>query len=210
MLIKFKTLLCQKKRRQEKWFHNCISAIEKGDCKEVQTYLSLYPNLPKDVRWANKNTRIPSMGVMQLCTPLGRALCPQHMTNDHHKIVKILLENGSDPLRPATAYYEGCRIIDQAIQKAFADTKRSDLKNPSSPARRVLYELLSWVADNHNIDDVLCTKDTWRNVSRKDPKLCKEILDDAKNANSLKSVCVESEFHQPQEDTSQIIRRLKI
>lgn len=210
LVDKIQNSLMTTKQLQYKLFHNCILAIEKGDVKKVETCLSLYPNLPKDVRWANKNTRIADMGLMQLCTPLSRALCPQKMTNDHYKIVNILLKNGSNPLRPATAYPEGCRIIDQAIQKAFSDEKRADLKLATSPQRKVLHELFVWVSENHNIDEVLSAKDAWRKACLQSPQLCTEILNDAKNANSLKSVRVENTSHQHQEEPCQIIRRLKI
>jgi len=206
---KIQNTLMSKKRRQEKWFHNCILAIEKGDCTEVQTYLSLYPNLPKDIRWANKKTRRADLGLFQLCVPLDRALRAQNITDKHHKIVKILLESGSDPLRPATHYPEGYRIIDEAIKNAFSDEKLKNLTIATSPQRKVLHELLSWVADNHNIDEVLCAKDTWRKACTQSPQLCKEILDNAKNSKSLTFVCVENNG-QLQEDTPQIIRRLKI
>lgn len=209
LIDKIQNSLMSTKKLQYKLFHNCIVAIEKGEVKKVENYLTLYPNLPKECRWAKKTTQRADMGLFQLCIPLDRALRPQQMTNEHHKIVKILLESGSDPLSSATHYVEGYRVIDQAIKDAFSNEKRGDLKLATSPQRKVLHELFSWVSEHHNIDEVLNIRDAWSKAYTHSPKLCQEILDAAKNANRLTSVPVENNLSYLQEEP-QIIRRLKI
>lgn len=206
---KIQNSLMSTKQLQYKVFHNCILAIEEGDVKKVENCLTLHPNLPKECRWAAKKTKRADMDLFQLCIPLDRALRPQQMTNEHYKIVKILLENGSDPLSSATHYPEGFRIVDQAIAYAFSKEKRENLKIATSPQRKVLHELLCWISEHHNIDEVLKIRDPWRKAYAHSPQLCKEILDAAKNANSLTSVSVEKKLCQRQEEF-QIIRRLKI
>ena len=209
LIDKIQNSLMSTKQLQHKVFHNCILAIEKGDVKKVENCLTLHPNLPKEFRWAAKKTQRADMGLFQLCNPLDRALRPQQMTHEHYKIVKILLKNGADPLRSATHYPEGFRIIDQAIADAFSKEKCENLKISTSPQRKVLHELFHWISEHHNIDEVLNIRDHWRKAYAHSPQLCKEILDAAKNANSLTSVSVENSLCQRQEEF-QIIRRLKI
>lgn len=211
LVDKIQGALMSKKQQQYKLFHNCILAIEEGDVKKVEQCVSLYPKLPNDKHWANKKTEISNLGLFQLCVPLDRAACPQKITHKHSEIVKFLLKNGADPFTKATQYYEGPRVIDKLIANAFLPEKRSQLKDPSSPLRKVLNEVLHWMSERHNLEDALNVGAEWRSVSRKAPKLCKEILNTVQASKNLETIRVESVPLQSEEkNVPQTVRHLKI
>lgn len=212
IIDKIQNSLMSTKQRHDKLFHNCIAAIEAADVKNVESCLSLYPNLPKEIRWANQKTQRPNLGLFQICVPLDRALCPQKISQEHVEIVKLLLNNGADPLGKATQYYEGPRVIDKLITDAFSNEKRAQLKNPLSPLRKSLNEVLCWIANRHPLEDALSVGSEWRTVSRKNPKLCQEILNNVRHSNieSLDCVDVERAPLTTEEKPFEFVRRLKI
>lgn len=102
-------------------------------------------------------------------------------------------------------------MIDKLIANAFSPEKRSQLKDPSSPLRKVLREVLQWMSERHHLEDALSEGSEWRSVSRKAPKLCKEILNTVQTSKNLETIRVENVPLQSQkESVPQIIRRLKI
>jgi len=169
-------------KTRHRQFINFILDIDEGNVHKVERVLRKYPHFASEKHWAtehlrtNQNPLLQDHGLFNLAVPLERAVLlgstrTPHPT--HHKIVKLLLEKGADPLASRDVHgNETC--VDSIIRYAFGRPK--ELTDPTSALSLILTDILIWIEGRHCLEDVLQEGGNWRRARTEHPELTTQLL----------------------------------